>query len=86
MTPEKKLCQIKRPDRTSDLQSQKVQLLLEPVVDKKVHDAYITPPPSVTISLREKVYSTLIPKDEGIVARCLVPCFLEDKCLKLCLT
>ena len=36
MTPEKKLCQIKRTDRDSNLQSQKIQLLLEPIVDKKV--------------------------------------------------
>ena len=36
MTPEKKLCQIKRLDRDSNLQSQKVQLLLKPIVDKKV--------------------------------------------------
>ena len=37
MTSEKKkLCQIKRPDRDSNLESQKVQLLLEPIVDKKV--------------------------------------------------
>ena len=35
-TPEKKLCQIKRPDRDLNLQSQKIQLLLEPIVDKKV--------------------------------------------------
>ena len=35
MTPEKKLCQIKRRDRDSNLQSQEVQLLLEPIVDKK---------------------------------------------------
>ena len=36
MTPEKKLCQIKGPDRDSNLQSKKTQLLLEPIVDKKV--------------------------------------------------
>ena len=36
MTPEKKLCQIKRPDRDANLQSQKVQLLLKSTVDKKV--------------------------------------------------
>ena len=29
--------------------------------------------------------STFIHKDKWIVARCLVPCFLEDKCLRLCL-
>ena len=46
-------------------------------------------------SIWPQPYSTFIPKDEGMVARvnnwvimvcaCLVPCFLEDKCLKLCL-
>ena len=36
MTPEKKLCQIKTPDWDSNLQSQKVQLLPEPIVDKKL--------------------------------------------------
>ena len=36
MTPEKKLYQIKRPDRDSNLQSQTIQQLLEPIVDKKV--------------------------------------------------
>ena len=35
MTPEKKLCQIKRSDRDSNLQRQQVQLLLEPIVDKR---------------------------------------------------
>ena len=42
MTPEKKLCQIKKPDRDSNLQSQKVQLSSEPIVDK-IH--YITTKP-----------------------------------------
>ena len=41
-----------------ELQSQKIRLLLEPNVDKKVR-----------ISLREKNYSTFFPKDEGIVVR-----------------
>ena len=36
MAPEKKLCQIKRPDWDTNLQSQKVQLLLKPIVDKIV--------------------------------------------------
>ena len=36
MTPEKKLCQIKKPDRDSNLQSQKIQLLFETIVDKNV--------------------------------------------------
>ena len=36
MTTERKLCQVKRLDRDSNLQSQKVQLLLEPIVDKNV--------------------------------------------------
>ena len=73
MTPEKKLCQSKRPDRDSNLQSQKEQLLLKPVVDRKVrfNDAETTRPLIVIISLRGKAYSTFITKDEGIVARCL---------------
>ena len=36
MTPEKKFCQIKRPDWDWDLQNQKVQLLLKLIVNKKV--------------------------------------------------
>ena len=44
MTLRKKiLCQIKRPDRDLNLQSQKLQLLLEPIVDKKIY--YMTPKP-----------------------------------------
>ena len=94
----KKLCQIKMPDRDSNLQNQKVQLLQEPIGNKKVRFITCSLNHSATQChnhSERKGYSTFIPKNEGIVARvnngaimvcaCLVPCLLEDKCLKLCL-
>ena len=69
MTSEKKLCQIKRPDRDSNLQSQKLQLLVKPIVDKKVRFIRWSLNRSATQChnqpLREKVYSTFILKDLG---------------------
>ena len=73
MTSEKKIVSNEKARPGLKPAKPKAKTITRTCCRQKGEIHYVTPKPlshpSVTISLREKSYSTFIPKDEGIVAR-----------------